>query len=129
MENRLGEYIQQRRKEMGLSLRELGKLCGISHTHIDSIEKGIDYRTGKRVNVTNETFRKLSEVLKVPAAYLLELSLDGNIDSPAQGFPFEGAYAVLMGKGAHGGQEVRELTEEQYQKIKKILEIIDSEEP
>ena len=129
MENRLGEYIQQRRKEMGLSLREFGKLCGISHTHIDSIEKGIDYRTGKRVNVTNETFRKLSEVLKVPAAYLLELRLDGNIDSPAPGFPFEGAYAVLMGKGAHGGQEVRELTEEQYQKIKKILEIIDSEEP
>lgn len=128
MENRLGEYIQQRRKEMGLSLREFGKLCGISHTHIDSIEKGVDYRTGKRVNVTNETFRKLSEVLKVPAAYLLELSLDANTDAPASGFPFEGAYAVLMGKGAHGGQEVRELTEEQYQKIKKILEIIDSEE-
>lgn len=47
MNNALGEYVNQYRTENNLSLRDFAKLAEISHTHIDSIEKGIDYRTGK----------------------------------------------------------------------------------
>ncbi len=46
MSNSLGEYVKSRRQGMGMSLREFAELCGISHTHIDSIEKGYDVRSG-----------------------------------------------------------------------------------
>lgn len=80
MNNRLGVFIKQKRNEMGLSLRKFGSICGISHTHIDSIEKGEDFRTGKPVRVTNETLEKLANVLNVSSSYLLNLSLNKNDD-------------------------------------------------
>lgn len=70
----LGNFIQEKRNEMGLSLREFGGLCGISHTTIDCLEKGYDPRTGKPINITNSTFGKLANALNVPVAYLVELS-------------------------------------------------------
>ena len=81
MNNRLGIFIKQKRNEKGLSLREFGNLCGISHTHIDSIEKGKDFRTGKPVRVTNETLEKLANVLSVSSSYLLNLSLNKDDNS------------------------------------------------
>ena len=80
MDNKLGIFIKQKRNEKGLSLREFGNLCGISHTHIDSIEKGEDFRTGKPVRLTNETLEKLANVLNVSSAYLFNLSLNKEDD-------------------------------------------------
>lgn len=70
----LGQFIREKRESLGMSLREFGRICNISHTTIDCIEKGYDPRTGKDVNITNNTFWKLSEALKVPVAKLVELS-------------------------------------------------------
>lgn len=70
----LGQFIREKRENLGMSLREFGRICNISHTTIDCIEKGYDPRTGKDVNITNNTFGKLSEALKVPVAKLVELS-------------------------------------------------------
>lgn len=70
----LGEFIKNKRAEMGLSLRDFGSLCGISHTTIDCIEKGYDPRTNKPINITNSTFGKLSKALGIPIAELVELS-------------------------------------------------------
>lgn len=70
----LGQFIREKRESLGMSLREFGRICNISHTTIDCIEKGYDPRTGKDVNITNNTFGKLSEALKVPVAKLVELS-------------------------------------------------------
>lgn len=75
MNNSLGEYIKRYREEKGLSLRDFAKLSDISHTHIDSIEKGVDFRTGKPVRITNETIQKLSSALHVDESYLFELSI------------------------------------------------------
>ena len=74
MANRLGEYIKQRRSELGLSLRGFATLCGISHTHLNSIEKGFDPRTGKKVNITSDTLRKLSNALDLSEAELLNIA-------------------------------------------------------
>lgn len=60
---------------MGMSLREFAALCGISHTHIDSIEKGYDVRSGREVNPTSATIRKLAKALNVPESELIELNL------------------------------------------------------
>ncbi len=56
----LGYYVRELRRARGLSLREMGELCGISHTQIDILEKGYDPRTGKRANTTVETLSKLA---------------------------------------------------------------------
>jgi len=76
MENKLGDFVKKIRNERKLSLRAFGKLCDISHSHIDSIEKGVDYRTGKPVRITNETLSKLSAVTGVAESVLLTLSLN-----------------------------------------------------
>lgn len=55
---KLGERVRAARGE--LSLREFAKKCGISHTHLDSIEKGYDPRTGNPVRISMDALAKLS---------------------------------------------------------------------
>lgn len=47
------------------------KKIGISHTHLDSIEKGYDPRTGKPVTISLDTFVKLSDATGIPLEELL----------------------------------------------------------
>ena len=75
MNNALGDYIKNYREARNLSLREFAKLADVSHTHIDSIEKGNDFRTGKPVRITNETIQKLASALNVGESFLFELSI------------------------------------------------------
>lgn len=71
----LGEYIRSARTEKGLSLRECAKLCGISHTRIDVIEKGVDPNTGKEAEVTTDTLMKIAQGLNLDVLYLLSLNV------------------------------------------------------
>lgn len=71
MQNKIGEYVKAYRLKKGLSLRAFGELCSMSHTHIDSIEKGVDVRTGRAVNLTSATVSKLANVMGVSEAQLL----------------------------------------------------------
>lgn len=73
MINKLSEFIKMKRGDM--SLREFAKLCGnISHTQIDSIERGIDPRTSKPVRPTVETLSKIAKGTGVSVAYLAALA-------------------------------------------------------
>lgn len=67
-DNMLGEYIRRRRGSR--SLRAFAAECGVSHTHIESIEKGVDRRTGKRVSVSMETLRLIGEGIGVDPLFL-----------------------------------------------------------
>lgn len=78
----LGQFVKEKRNEMKMSLRDFGKQCGISHTTIDTIEKGYDPRNGKPANITNTTFEKLSQGLGVPMTTLVALSK--GIDTTAE---------------------------------------------
>lgn len=75
MNNNLGEFVKERRQSMGMSLREFAKTCNVSHTHIDSIEKGYDVRSGRAVNLTGATLKKLSAALGVKEAELMNMYL------------------------------------------------------
>ena len=66
---RIGETLRKARGNM--SLREFSKICGISHTHLDSLEKGIDPRTGNAVNITWATLQKIAEFTNTPVEYLM----------------------------------------------------------
>lgn len=72
--NYIGEYIRKYRGE--ISLRDFADKCGISHTHLDSIEKGIDPRTGKPVKVTVETLKKIANAMNMTINDLLIKSGD-----------------------------------------------------
>lgn len=76
MKNLFGYYLNSCRREKGLSLRECAALCKISHTHIDSLEKGKDFRTGKKVSPTPETIEKIAAGLMLREQMLFNLSLE-----------------------------------------------------
>ena len=83
MTNKLGEYIKNfRTVEHNYSLRQFAQMCDISHTHIDSIERGVDPRTGKVVKVTIDTLEKLANAMNVSSSFLLDLSLNKDIEAP-----------------------------------------------
>ena len=52
-------------------MREFAAKCGISHTHLDSIEKGTDYRSGKPVRVTVDTLEKIAKAMNMSVNELL----------------------------------------------------------
>ena len=69
--NKLGNLVKMKREEKGLSLRELAKRCNLSHSYIDSIEKGYDGKTKKAVSPTIETIEKLATGLNIAINDLL----------------------------------------------------------
>lgn len=76
--NYIGEYIRKCRGE--ISLREFADKCGISHTHLDSIEKGYDPRTGKPVRVTVDTLKKIAKAMGMSINDLLIQSGDVKLE-------------------------------------------------
>jgi transcriptional regulator with XRE-family HTH domain len=70
--NQLGNFIEQKRKELGLSLRSFADMCNISHSYLDNLEKGVDVRSGKPVSPTIETLQKLASGLNLSLIDLLK---------------------------------------------------------
>lgn len=60
---KIGKTVRELRGEM--SLREFAKRCEISHTTIDNIEKGIDFRTGKPAQIKIDTLMKIASACNV----------------------------------------------------------------
>jgi len=93
--NHLGRKIRQYRGE--LSLRNFAEKCGISHTHLDSIEKGYDPRTGKHVSISIETISKLSQGTGIPERNLIILALgDIEHDNPSAMREIEARFGEIM---------------------------------
>lgn len=76
--NYIGSYIKKYRGSM--SLRDFAAKCGISHTHLDSIEKGYDPRTNKPVSVTIETLKKIASAMNMTVNDLLICSGEIKLD-------------------------------------------------
>ena len=76
--NYIGDFIRKYRGDT--SLRDFAEKCGISHTHLDSIEKGMDPRTGKPVSVTVETLKKIAKAMNMSINDLLIQSGDVKIE-------------------------------------------------
>ena len=76
--NYIGDFIKKYRGDM--SLREFAEKCDISHTHLDSIEKGYDPRTGKPVRVTVDTLKKIASAMNMSVNDLLIQSGDVKIE-------------------------------------------------
>lgn len=117
MIDKLSEFVRTKRGNM--SLREFAKLCGdISHTQIDSIERGVDPRTGKPVRPTVETLAKIAQGTGVTVAYLAALA---NGDNPPENKKIPKDLRKIL-----EDEEVtlngRMMSEEDKQKMYKIIE-------
>ncbi|QQE80884.1 helix-turn-helix domain-containing protein [Alicyclobacillus sp. SO9] len=73
-----GNLLRRLRGDM--SLRDAAKKANVSHAYLDRIEKGIDPRSGKRIEPSVSVLRALATAYNIPSE--LALSLAGYIDSP-----------------------------------------------
>lgn len=69
--NKLGRIIENYRNKKGLSLREFAKKCELSHSTIDRLEKGIDTRNDKQVDISLEYLKKIAKGLDKSLVELL----------------------------------------------------------
>lgn len=74
MENNLGAFLKNYRKEHNLSLREFALKLGISHSYLNRLENGHDLRSGKPVAPTVETLQQIANALNMDLGKLLEIS-------------------------------------------------------
>lgn len=122
--NQLGEFIKGKRSELGLSLRDFGELCGISHTHVDSIEKGVDFRTGKPVRITNETLVKVAKALNVDPAFLFSLSINNQSTSTEKiKKTKELTDDEIINLAAHKVGHEGKLSDDELEKVKMAIQI------
>jgi len=63
--NYLGNFLDKKIKEMKISEREISSRCGISHSYINQIIKGVNPRTGKAISPTLSTLEKLAKGLGI----------------------------------------------------------------
>jgi len=63
--NYLGRYLKKRLKELKMSEREISIRCGISHSYLNQLIKGINPSTNKRISPTLSTFEKLAKGFEV----------------------------------------------------------------
>ncbi|WP_422444296.1 helix-turn-helix domain-containing protein [Thermoanaerobacterium sp. DL9XJH110] len=69
----LGEVIKKYREENNLSLREFADKCGLSHAYIAKLEEGKDPRSGKNIEPTLDTVKRISEAINLPLDELLQM--------------------------------------------------------
>ena len=72
------QFIANRRAESGLSLRDFGKVCGVSYQTIANIERGINPRTGKEFVPTLDNIKSIAAGLGIPFDTLLGM-FDGSL--------------------------------------------------
>ncbi len=72
--DKLGEYLIKLRKDKSKSIRKASEEIGISHTYLDSLEKGYDPRTKKGRTPTPDVLKKISNYYNVSFIELLKMS-------------------------------------------------------
>lgn len=71
---KLQSFLLNKRKDLKLSLRNAADLIGISHSYLNTLEKGVDPRNNAPVNPTPETLQMISNAYNVSYEYLMRLS-------------------------------------------------------
>lgn len=70
----IGKRLKEAREARNLSLRKAAEMIGVSHTYLDTLEKGRDPRTGNPVNPSAEILVQISKGYSIPIEELLPLN-------------------------------------------------------
>lgn len=71
-----------RRLRGTLSLRDFAAKCGVSHSTIDYIEKGYDFRTGKPTYPSAVVLSKIAAAANVPLDYIVGVNTSEENTTP-----------------------------------------------
>lgn len=109
----LYDTLKNKRKQLGLSLRDAAKLIGISHSYLSTLEKGVDPRTGAPIRPTPETLQLISNAYNIQYSKLMEMA----------GY-LPGTHNQLNGESKNNTQsnKTSKLTRRDEREIEKILE-------
>lgn len=118
MENKLGKFLKEKQGE--LSLRDFAQKLDISHTYLDSLEKGYDNRTKKPVRITVDTLSKIADALEEPLEKLVSLSKNEDY-KPAE---LRVEDPLGLAKIGFNMDNYNPPTEKQKEQIRDLLEII-----
>ncbi len=78
--NHLGDFVKNKRLELNLSLRDFARMCNLSHSHVDSIEKGYEPKTKKPVKPSIDTLVKISKGADIEIGTLIDLAIKDSAD-------------------------------------------------
>ena len=111
-EKEIGEIVRQLRGEM--SLRDFAQKCAISHTTIDNIEKGVDFRTGKPTQAKVSTLRKIADACGVSVSYIVGEDGASGTPLPSNVFSVTRRRFPLLGEIACGDPIIANEERETY---------------
>ena len=111
-EKEIGLIVRQLRGEM--SLRDFAKKCATSHTTIDNIEKGVDFRTGKPTQVKMSTLQKIASACGVSLAFIVGDNAENDMPLPYGIFPIARRRFPLVGEIACGEPLIANREHETY---------------
>lgn len=116
MENKLGNFLKEKRGNM--SLRDFANKLDISHTYLDSLEKGYDNRNKKSVRVTVDILSKIAKALDEPIEKLVAFSENKDYSPQQQEDP------LGLAKIGFNMKDYNPPTETQKEQIKSLIEVI-----
>lgn len=88
----LGAQLEKRRRELGLSAREVAASAGISPVYLRVIETGRNSKTGRASRPSPDVLMQVSRTLGLPANELLSLAgYEGLSAEPVDGVPLDQA--------------------------------------
>ncbi|OZV11687.1 hypothetical protein CIW83_13635 [Tissierella sp. P1] len=71
---KLGTILQNKRNNLGLSLRDAGELIGVSHNYLSILEKAKDPRSNAPIKPTIDTLKLISDAYNLDINALLPLA-------------------------------------------------------
>lgn len=116
MENKLGNFLKEKRGNT--SLRDFANKLDISHTYLDSLEKGYDNRNKKSVRVTVDILSKIAKALGEPIEKLVAFSENKDYNPQQQEDP------LGLAKIGFNMKDYNPPTETQKEQIKSLIEVI-----
>lgn len=69
---KLGDFIRNYRDDNDLSLRDFANKSGLSHAYIAKLESGIDPRSGKKVEPTMDTIKRIAKATDTSIVEILK---------------------------------------------------------
>lgn len=112
----IGEAIRTLRGD--LSLREFAKKCDVSHTTIDNIEKGVDFRTGKPVQIKMATIEKIANACNIGIYDIIGVQDIRNIATHDE-------CGTIIIRGRDGSEIISDLDDDQVELFKNMLRQIN----
>ena len=119
----IGEIIRTLRGNS--SLREFAKKCDVSHTTIDNIEKGIDFRTGKPVLIKMATIEKIAGACNVSISDIIGGDNQASsAKSAIRAIASQDKNGIIFIRGRDGSIVESELDDEKIELFKNMLKQI-----